>query len=301
MPRPSWTCSRVAGVARRAAVPLVVLALLLSAVAAVAAPAGKAAQAEGLAKQAAALAKQGKLGLAAQMFHAAFELNPQACGYLYSAARAEHLAGDKVTARRDYARYLKAAPADHALRKRAMTYAREVAEPAPPPAPQPAPTAARRRTPSGGAQPAAVRPAAASQQGPFAVQSGGKAAATVVERSGWLATHRRTIGWIAAGAGVLGAAAGGWIYLDARGRAGDLKQQTALDDNGQVVGISHEEARDQATAIESELRAGGVVLGVGVAIAAAGGWLVWSSPAPPEVSLDVRPGQGGRLSVGWRF
>ncbi len=228
-----------------------------------------------MAKQAAALARDGKLALAAQMFHAAFDLNPSAWGYLYSAARAEHLAGDASAARRDYARYLAGAPADHPVRARAARYAKALAPPRPA---APASVEKPEKPPPRGADPAAATTAPKPAASEASTGDAGSAAPTRGSESGIGARadgglfSRRTAGWAALGAGAVGAAVGGWLLADALGRSADLEGRTSAPAGEKIVGISHAEAQDEAAAIAMDTRISGAVVGVGVALAATGGW-----------------------------
>lgn len=228
-------------------------------------------KAEALAAQAAVVAKGGQIALAGQMFHAAFKLNASAWEYLYSAARAEQLAGDIPGARRDYARYLGGAPQDHALRPRAEKYAAEVEE----------------------AHEAAEREARARRRVEMARER------ELAETGG--ADYRRTGGWATVAIGALSTGVGLWMYGGARGRKSDLEARASPAADGVIRAISYREAQAEADVIRGDLRLGGAVLGAGAAIAALGGWLVWSAKDDAAPVPAVGVGRGGSMTFAWSF
>ena len=88
---------------------------------------------------------------------------------------------------------------------------------------------------------------------------------------------KRVLGWIALGVGAAAAGGGAWVYSGARGRKADLEAKTTTKNGGPIYAISYQEARTEAEAIRGDLWLGGVGLGAGAALLAAGGWLIWST------------------------
>jgi len=232
-------------------------------------------RAENLALQAAMVAKEGKLGLAAEMFHQAFAINQTAWAYLYSAARAEQLSDQIKAARRDYKRFLDDAPAAHPLRGRATRYAKAVEH----------------------AYQRATRRAEVKRQ---------RAATAVRERqaANRALGYRRIAGWITVGLGAATAATGAWLYSSARSRKADLEKKTTTSGGAPIRLISYQEAQNEANDVRSELRIGGAVVGVSAAVLAVGGWMVWSTrglKANSELTWGASVGDGVHVRALWRF
>lgn len=230
--------------------------------------------AEELARQAAAVAQRGDMALAAKMFHAAFRLSPLDWAYLYSAARAEQLAGDIDAARRDYKQFLKEAPPDHALRARAKKYAEEVE----------------------------IKYGEAMQAQQMEQQ---KLAAAARKRSDAndSAKTLRVAGWVALGVGAVGLGVGAWGYAVASAERADLEALTTPPPQEPIRAISYAEAQSRAEAIRGDLRLGSGLMAGGVALLAVGGWLAWpaktsNSPAPSvALALSGQPS----VQLGWSF
>ncbi len=230
--------------------------------------------AEELARQAAAVAQRGDMALAAKMFHAAFRLSRSDWAYLYSAARAEQLAGDIEAARRDYKQFLKEAPPDHALRARAKKYAEEVE--------------IKYDEAMQAQQTEQLKLAAAARKRSDANDS---------------AQALRVVGWVALGVGAVGLGVGAWGYAAASAERSDLEALTTPPPQEPIRAISYAEAQSRADSIRGDLRLGSGLMAGGVALLAVGGWLVWptragSSPAPTvAVALSGRPS----VQLGWSF
>lgn len=109
----------------------------------------------------------------------------------------------------------------------------------------------------------------------------------------------RVAGWVLLVGGV-GAAIGGAVFLTgASTDQGTLNARLANKDaNGFIVGMSHKEADDEQTRINSSLAFGYVLGGVGLVAAGTGAWLIASGPS--QVSLGPGPTARG-LSVALRF
>lgn len=230
--------------------------------------------AEELARQAAAVAQRGDMALAAKMFHAAFRLSQSDWAYLYSAARAEQLAGDIDAARRDYRQFLKEAPADHALRARAKKYAEEVE----------------------------IKYAEA-QQAQQAEQLKLAAAARKRSEANDSAKTLRVVGWVALGVGTVGLGAGAWSYAAASAERADLEKLATPPPQDLIRAISYAEAQSRADAIRGDLRLGSGLMAGGIAMLALGTWLVWPAQPGDSPAPAVAVGLSGQPSVqlGWSF
>ncbi len=247
----------------------------------------------------------GTLVLGAQRFPAAFETNPSAGEYLYSAARAEHLSGNHAAARRNYRRYLAGAPKDHALRARAEKHLAGLPPPnARPPDQRASPASGKPAVAAGAPGEAGADKARAALSKPGPRHAPGAKATPTLETTApaaAAASYRPLIGWTAVAAGAIGLGVGAWLAADAYGRRTGLEDKTAATDGGPIIGISHEEAIAEANTIDGDLRTGSVVIGAGAAIAVLGGWLVWSAPSRVQVRLSVGSGAETMAVARWGF
>ena len=106
---------------------------------------------------------------------------------------------------------------------------------------------------------------------------------------------RRRVGWGCVAVGGLSAALGLWVYFSADGDVADLNRKLGQQEAGLVTGISYSEARDEKARLESDLRLGGVTVGLGAVAMIAGGVLVATAPAS-KWAFGVPPGQWGLLA-----
>ena len=242
-------------------------------------------------------AEAGQFKIAAEMYKAAYRLDGQVVGYLYSAARCAQSAGNVSGAAADYERFLAAAPVDHALAQKARGHlatckAKVAAESAR--------EAAERKAVADKAQAAreaAARDAAARAESAHAAAAkAGKPAAQVASGGGW----RAPTAWASVAVGVASVATGAWFLADGSGKVDDLKLR--LDDtnsNYKIKGID----RDAALAMQDEAnqskRIGAAAAGVGVVLAGVGVWMLLSD-APSTAAVTRLPG-GAAFDLAWRF
>ena len=100
--------------------------------------------------------------------------------------------------------------------------------------------------------------------------------------------------------GGVGATIGGAVFLTGASSDQDtLNQRLAnKDDKGFIIGMSHKQAEDEQTRINTSLAFGYVLGGVGLVAAGAGAWLI--ATAPSRVSLGPGPTARG-MSLAFSF
>ena len=259
-------------------------AVLLAVPVDAAVPAAKKTEAAALSTVAMNKATEGKFGVAAEMFHAAFRADPETPGYLYSAARAEHKAGKLALAEAHYVEFLRKAPADDPLVSKAKAYSAELVT---------ARVEAERKTRAAADKKAvaekAVAPTPATLQ-PATTDPAPSAGDKPAQAGGW----QSTAGWASLGAGVLALGAGGYMVVAALGDASDLDQQL---DAGEIDADAAKERRDDAVGQQTT---GYLVASAGVALAALGGFWLMTAPDGAQVSFAVDPYRRLAL-VGLRF
>jgi len=230
--------------------------------------------------------RQGKFGLAAQLFRTARTLVPTRWDCLIREASAREQAGEKAEAITLLELYLRDAPKDAADRDEAgarlaslkpktdpgkSAAAAKVAEPA-----KPASAVARQpeaaKTPSADpAKNAATAPQVAKAQPP--------------EPDRMLA---QVVAWSVAFVGVAAGATGIIEAVDAANMRADLDAKLAQR-SGKITGISYSEAVARDKDIESQRTTAWVLGGVGVAAAATGGWLLWRAYRTEPAKVSVLP------------
>jgi len=230
-----------------------------------------------LARVAKSRAKAKSFGLAAKMFHEAYNIDRAEFSYLFSAGRCEQLDGNVEKAAATYRRFLEISPTDHKLRPRASAELEKLdATPPPPPGEDPAPD------PGAGA-------GAAKQ---------GVAPPPGVEKSGSGGWHS-PVGWGALVIGIVAAGAGGGLFaLAADDRS---KLEAAVDKNKTATGLitSHTyiEAVDEKRDIERRLLTWSVTAGAGAAVAIVGAVVLAMGPGDSKVQAAMAP--DGSIRVGW--
>ena len=325
-----WMCVRRGGVGRRlsAALALVAAVSVLAPVgpfapAAVATENTVRARGIELAKVARSRAKAKSFGLAAQMFHEAYDIDRAEWRYLFSAARCEQLAGLYARAEKTYARFLKTGPTAHPLRDRAVrelttvriamaeTTAAAQAE------------AEQRRARESAAHEAAMRRAAAAKRrtetavgATVAVTGGpattgaattgpattGQAAGPLGVRGGASATSgswQRPTGWTTLALGVVAAGVGGALYGLAMADKGDLEAtvRDGRDAAGAVTALTFDDAQAKKASIDGRLQTWGAMTAAGAGVAIVGAVLLATSPRAPRPLAALAP--DGSWQVGW--
>lgn len=263
--RRSWTSSGA-----RIAAMLVCAGCLTFAFAGHAQPKEDAARALEYATLGKDLATRGKYAMAAKMFREAMALDPDDFNYLYSAARASHLAGDLGWARGCYAGFLDRAPKDHRMRERAQRFLNEI-------------PAATKSGPPAKAPAAAKFPA--HEFGPM-----------VDSAHDW----KRPWSWVCIVTGALAAGTGTWLAVTGSQAKDELAEDLEKkDDQGLVIG-DRDDALERESAANLRLGVGGGLLGVGALAVGAGLWMLATSPGSRRAQWRSRPG-GGELLLAWRF
>ena len=264
-PALAWAAPAKPAVKAPAATPAVVA----PAATAAAAP-SQAEGARGAQKEAAAEYAAGRFRKSAELFHTCFGLDATQFGCLFNAARSEQRDFQLDSAEATFRRFLDVAPQDHEGRRRATVHLDEIRD-------------TRARLQAEKAAAAAVTIAVAPTE-------------TVEKPGSWL----RPAGWGAAGAGVVLAAVGVAVLVRASGEQADLDAKVADRQNGKVSGIDYAAYAEQQADLNGRYYLGDALLGVGVACAGVGAWLLATTPALPAVTLAPQAG-GVRASVAWRF
>jgi len=241
------------------------------------------------------LALKGKFALSAKMFGEALALAPDDVNFMYSEARAHHLASHEELAAKGYRTFLAKASATHSMRARAGRYLKEVESLLKARA-----AADARKAAANVVTPAQVVPKPAASPAPP------PPAAPATHATG---STRRTAGLVATTVGVVVAGYGGYqLIVDNEGLTTidddmDLERELGVYTPGSADYIqgAEEQAQSQREAIVGDLWVDGVVLGVGLACAGAGVWLLLTAPDAPAVSVLPVPGGGMSGSLSWRF
>lgn len=225
--------------------------------------------------------KAGEYQQAAIMYRAAWHTNPKMMTYLYNAARAAQLAGALDDSERDYKLFIEKAPPNDPEVAKAWHHLGEIGESRAALKSPPRPTPPRAATP----QPPAARAAAGDPKTTEGSDGNGRA----------------TAGW------VLVAGGGGAVLAGALFLAKGLNDQSDLDAlykrtdpvTGKIIGVDHAQAQAENEKINSTLRLGYIVGGLGLAAVGVGAWLVSSAD---DKSAWLLPGPTARgLSVALRF
>lgn len=213
-------------------------------------------RADDKADEAGQAARKDQHAAAARVWHAAFKLAPERRNYLLRAARAEHLAGDREAAQRDYNEWLALADDRDPERAEAKAWLDELLAP---PLVQPV---AAPLLPDAPKLPVVTVPAPPPPQ--------------------------RWPAWTALGSGAVLAGVAGVVWLRARTDHDTLDKELA-ETNGQgfISGVGHLEARSRASQLETRYTAAAVIGSVGLAAVATGvGLLLRKRTAPAELALS---------------
>ncbi len=249
-----------------------------------------------LLKVAAAEYAAGQFEKAAAHFLTCFDVDAKNLSCLFNAARAEQRSFQLDKAEKHYLLYLDLNKADAAGRKRAQIHLDEVREVraqlkkqaaanATPPGPErkPPEVVAVPRPPE--AKPAEVKvtPPTIGQDAPTPAGS-------------W----KRTAGWASVGVGAALVVTGVALVVQGSGQQTKLDAETDKTQSGFISGIGYDDYVKRQESINGRMRLGTALLGIGVAAAGAGGWLVATAPAVPQVSAVWRR-DGTELVLAWRF
>ena len=214
---------------------------------------------------------------AATMYRAAWHTNPATLTYLYNAARAAQLAGLLDEAERDYKTYVAKAPPQSPEVAKAWHHLGEIGE---------SRAAARKLAAARRAPPAAKPPA---RTAPPPAPPARAAAGSDVRAAGWVLL-----------VGGVGATIGGAVFLT--GASSDQKTLDGRllnkDAKGFIIGMTHKQAEEEQSRINTSLAFGYVLGGVGLLAAGTGAWLVATAPA----TVSLVPGPTTRsLALALRF
>ena len=236
-------------------------------------------------------AEAGDWKMAANMFQAAYAADPETHGYLYSAGRAEHKAGQYDLAERDYRAFIAKVAGDDPLRLKAMGYlegvlaSKKAAEAV---REQAAPAAAATAKPvEAAAAPAAA--AAAAGSAPVVATS---AVAAPAAPDAW----KGTAGWASLGVGAAALLGGATVFALAYSEGGDLDGTDYMAEPY----ADKKAAVDSYDSVRSRETIGAAVMGVGAVGVALGAWWLSSSPAATALLIAPDPARRG-LIVGARF
>lgn len=247
-----------------------------------------------------ARSEAGEFALAAELFRQAFRTDAKLPGYLYSAARCAQHGGLWARAIEDYQRFQAFAPFGDPLLAKAAEYlqearaalareteaARLAAQVRAAPAPALVSPAARELP----AAPAPAIPAPRPIAGPLAVLS------TSQREPASPLAWRRPAGYSALATGLVGLGVGGYCLLRGRNEVAALQADLAKTDaHGDIVGVARPEALARQDTARGHQAIGGTLLGVGVAMAAVGGYLAFTQPTS-HVTLAPTG-----VQVAWRF
>jgi len=243
----------------------------------------KAEEAAAISYVAASKAKAKQWRLCSQLYRQAATIDPATVEYLYSAALCESKAKRWQEAEKAWEIFLRRAPTSHALRAKASKrwqQAKEERKKAADAAQQAAKRAAEQK---------AAQKAAAAAAAKLAAER--KAKADAAARARAAAGTTRLLAWGGVGAGVVAAAAGGWLTFDALDQADALEEQLNNKDSaGKVVGIDRDDALARQESANTRMAIGVSLMTVGAVMAGAGIW--WLSGQPATSSAVVPTGRG---------
>ena len=207
---------------------------------------------------------------AAKLFHRAYDIHPLP-EFLFNAGRAEQRAFQLDAAERDLRALLALPDLDPAVRKRASVHLTEVME-------TKTQFAAVRKPTSGGdavvAAPGAATPTAAP--------------------SGW----QRTSGWAALGLGGAAFTVGSALFIVAALDQSRLDEDLDKLDANELHSLDYDAYKQRQGDVDRRNTIGWSTFGPGVALLAAGVWLVMDSPADKTAALR---GKAGGFEMAWRF
>ncbi len=271
---------------------LLALALLLCAAPGWAADAvAKQEEAAALSVVAKSKADAGDFAIAAELYQQAFRSDPAELGYLYSAARCWHKAVRWVEAEAAYDDFLKRASADHPQRGKALQFVEEVRKAKHDDAArakaldelkQEQARLAEERAKLQAQQLQATQAEAARKQAEQDLAA--KLAAQGDGKGGSL----RSVGLVAAGAGVVLAGVGAWLLYGGLDAADQLQADLERKDgSGKIFGIRRDEAIDMRSEAVRDQVLGGALVAVGALAGGVGGWLALDSGGKARVAVSV--------------
>ncbi|MBM4345994.1 MAG: hypothetical protein FJ100_21685 [Deltaproteobacteria bacterium] len=221
----------------------------------------------------------GRFAKAAELYHQAYAIDASEPGYLFSAARAADKGEDLPAAERDYTAFLKVAPPKHEKYEAAQNYLldvrsriaralqKQVQE-------MKAKQEAAKAAAADGAKPATAPPPTVETKPP----------PVVVKPAPPAPTWQRPAAYAAVGLGLVGVGLGATMVATGNSDGAEAAKR------GDVAA---------ARSADGKVTAGAVALGVGAAVAAAGGWLWWSAPEAPAVAVAPLAGGMQVAVVGW--
>jgi hypothetical protein len=228
-------------------------------------------------------AKAKRFDLAAEMFHEAFVMNPNAWAFLFSAARCEQLHGVLDDAKRDYTRYLSYSKGDHGLRARAQGFLMEV-------------EAALMKRKAAKAQ-AVDDQATAQAQADSAAEAKRKETGSKGAQAALTSNNTKAYALLGVGGAALGV--GAFLLVKAAGDQSDLDAKMAtLGAGGKITGITLEQAQELQDSAELSRNLGVGALITGAVVAGVGGYLLATAPTARAASLrlDVSPVRDGAIA-----
>jgi len=219
--------------------------------------------------------KRGEFEQAAVLLHNAYKIQPKA-EFLFNAARAEHRAMKLVKAKRHFEQCLTLKDASPKVRRRAQMHIKEIES-------MKAALAKARREAGEMARP--KTPPVVKKVGPPPSPS-------------W----QKPAGWAGVGVGAVLIGAGAVVWAGYAGDQQTLNDKTDVTDaDGKVTGIdwARYETEQEDLNGRAALRTGLMVSGV--AVAAAGGWLLYSLRESGDSAWQIGPGAGRSLVATLRF
>lgn len=267
---------------------LLLIVILLAAPEAVhAATLDKTEQAAAVSIAARAKAQTGDFKTCAELYHQAWKMDAGERGYLYSAARCEQKAGLLTRADHNYTKYLDGASTQDRLVARARQHRDEVRAGLRVQAQQAARRAAAQRKTQ---QRKARQQAAAAKAAKAAKVS---ANLTIARKMKAKKSARFTLGMSSLSGGVVMTAIGGWLMVDSSNAIKSLEEDLGKKQNGQIVGVTSDEANSRQSSANVRLGAGVAMVGVGLAAVGFGTWMLLKPVE--QVTLLPRPGGASLL------
>jgi hypothetical protein len=248
-------------------------------------------------------ADAGDYATAAELYLQSYKLDNKEVGYLYSAARCEQKAGLHERAAQTYRSFLAYAPESHPARAKAEEYIKECDSQVALQRDQDRRRKEEERRKADKlaedkrkeAEKVAAAKAAADKLASDKLAAD-KLAATLAKRQQEANAWRTPAGWAAVGVGIASLAGGSVLLAGGMGDRSDLQARLdKKDGSGLIVGISRKEALSIQSAADSDVTLGSALVGVGVALAGVGGYLLLSRP---DAKVAVGPG-GVMVSVGF--
>ena len=238
--------------------------------------------------------KNGNFKKAAELYHTAYNIDPQPA-FLFNAARSEQRLVLLDVAEKHFKQLLELKGLDDATRKRTQMHLQEItavrkAMAALKPAP-PSPSVAGEPQPV----PAPPQPLTTGQT-PDAATGAAIPDATVTAGGG---AWKAPVGWTSIGTGAVLTGVGAWLLVSYLGDQEALDGRRAkVNDQGRVLGISYEKYEQEQQSLWTQQGLGAAAAGVGLAAMGVGAWML--ATAPVDATLAIAPAARG-ATLTWRY